>query len=85
MATLQSMAANYDAAKASMPAAYAASKSRAVRNFNDGLSKLIGGPVSPAIAQKYDRKFDAGNYANGLSNVSGQEVVSRFAAKLRGQ
>jgi len=84
MATLQSMAANYDRAKQTMAQGYAAGKGRATQRYSEGVAKVIGRPVNGFILQKYDTGYNPGAYADAIARTSGADVARRYAEKMGG-
>lgn len=84
MATLQSMAANYDRAKQTMAQGYAAGKGRATGRYAEGVAKVIGRPVSGFIVQKYDTGYNPAAYADAIARTNGSYVAQRYAEKMGG-
>lgn len=80
MATLQSMAANYDRAMQTAPAAYNAAKARMPGRYSEEMQQLLGGPVAPHILAKYQSGVSAAQYRAG----SGAYMAQRYREKMTG-
>lgn len=80
--TLQQAAANYDRAKQTMPAAYAAGQARAAGNWNQGMTEFLGRSPRADRAQKYQAGYNPAAYADAISRTSGAKWAAAMQDKM---